>query len=37
MGGKISPTEAFSQIQALWEQLQRSREKLGIGGTVGDE
>ncbi len=36
-GGKVSPTEAFNQIETLWKQLQRSGEQLGIGGTVGDE
>jgi hypothetical protein len=36
-GGKISPDDAFCQIEALWQQLQRSREQLGIGGTVFED
>lgn len=30
-GGKLSPEEAYYQIQALWEQLKRSKKELGIG------
>ncbi|MBF2001741.1 MAG: hypothetical protein IGS50_06420 [Synechococcales cyanobacterium C42_A2020_086] len=29
--GKLSPEEAFRQIELLWEQLQHSQEELGIG------
>lgn len=29
--GKLSPEESFRQIELLWEQLQRSKEELGIG------
>ncbi|MDX2214048.1 MAG: hypothetical protein SFY66_12240 [Oculatellaceae cyanobacterium bins.114] len=29
--GKLSPYESFQQIKSLWEQLQRSKEELGIG------
>lgn len=30
-GGKISPSEAYEQIQKLWEQLELSKKELGIG------
>lgn len=30
-GGKVSPQEAYEQIGALWQQLTRSKEQLGIG------
>ncbi|MHC5934656.1 DUF7219 family protein [Nostoc sp.] len=33
-GGKLSPEEAFSQIEALWKQLERSKNKLGIGSDL---
>ncbi|MEH2358689.1 DUF7219 family protein [Nostoc sp.] len=33
-GGKLSPKEAFSQIEALWKQLERSKNKLGIGSDL---
>ncbi|MBD2464021.1 hypothetical protein H6G89_23750 [Oscillatoria sp. FACHB-1407] len=29
--GKLTPNESFLQIKALWEDLQRSKEELGIG------
>jgi polyhydroxyalkanoate synthesis regulator phasin len=29
--GKLSPEEAYTQIQALWKQLKRSKKQLGIG------
>lgn len=29
--GKLSPQETYKQIQTLWEQLQSSKEALGIG------
>ncbi len=28
--GKISPTEAYEQIDQLWEQLKKSKKELGI-------
>ena len=28
--GKISPLEAYEQINALWEKIQQSRHELGI-------
>lgn len=28
--GKISPSEAYAQIHALWEQLENSKHQLGI-------
>ena len=35
--GKLSPKEAFEQIEGLWQQLQLSQQGLGIGGTsVGE-
>ncbi|MBR8836366.1 MAG: hypothetical protein DSM106950_20675 [Stigonema ocellatum SAG 48.90 = DSM 106950] len=32
--GKISPQESYEQIEALWEQLTKSFESLGIGGDA---
>ncbi|MUG95879.1 hypothetical protein F7734_27420 [Scytonema sp. UIC 10036] len=29
--GKLSPEEAYNQIEALWEQLKHSKKMLGIG------
>lgn len=28
--GKVSPDEAYEQIKTLWNQLQRSKQQLGI-------
>lgn len=28
--GKLSPEEAYQQIEALWHQLEQSREALGL-------
>ncbi len=28
--GKLSPEEAYEQIEGLWQQLQRSKQGLGI-------
>ncbi|MEH1924723.1 DUF7219 family protein [Nostoc sp.] len=33
-GGKLSPEEAFSQIEALWKRLEDSKNKLGIGSDL---
>lgn len=33
-GGKLSPEEAFSKIEALWKQLEVSKNKLGIGSDL---
>jgi hypothetical protein len=30
-GGKPSPEEAYTQIEALWERLERSKYELNIG------
>lgn len=30
-GGKLSPEEAFQQIDSLWHQLSLSKQALGIG------
>ncbi len=30
-GGKLSPEEAYKQIEALWERLERSKYELGVG------
>ena len=32
-GGKLAPEEAYKQIQALWKELQSSKEQLGIGDS----
>ncbi len=29
--GKLSPEEAYKQIQTLWKQLKASKKELGIG------
>lgn len=33
-GGKLSPEEAFSKIEALWKQLEVSKNKLVIGSDL---
>lgn len=33
-GGKLSTEEAFSQLEALWKQLDSSKKKLGIGSDL---
>lgn len=30
-GGKISPEQAYKEIKALWKQLKKSKQELGIG------
>jgi len=30
-GGKVSQDEAYKQIEALWEQLKRTRKQLSVG------
>ena len=30
-GGKLSPSESYNQIEALWQQLKSSKKALGIG------
>ncbi|HEY9708401.1 MAG TPA: hypothetical protein V6D48_09390 [Oculatellaceae cyanobacterium] len=29
--GKLSPEEAYNQINALWKQLKRTKQQLGVG------
>ena len=29
--GKLSPEESYEKIRALWKQLKRSKQQLGIG------
>jgi hypothetical protein len=29
--GKLSPEESYQKIEALWEELKRSKQQLGIG------
>lgn len=29
--GKLSPEEAYRQIEKLWEKLQHSKQELGVG------
>ncbi|MGK7876795.1 MAG: hypothetical protein AB4426_26960 [Xenococcaceae cyanobacterium] len=31
--GKLSPYEAYQEIQSLWKQLKRSKKQLGIGSS----
>ncbi|MEH2031625.1 MAG: hypothetical protein V7K67_18520 [Nostoc sp.] len=33
-GGKLSPEEAFSQIEALWKRLEDSKNKLEISSDL---
>ncbi|MBD2507032.1 hypothetical protein H6G91_07090 [Nostoc muscorum FACHB-395] len=33
-GGKLSTEEAFGKIEAFWEQLEGSKNKLGIGRDI---
>ncbi|MEH1766033.1 DUF7219 family protein [Nostoc sp.] len=33
-GGKLSPEEAFRQIEGLWKRLEDSKNKLGIGSDL---
>ena len=33
--GKIGLGSAFSQIEALWEELERSKKQLGMGESPG--
>ncbi|MBP5974160.1 hypothetical protein HW132_15770 [Brasilonema sp. CT11] len=35
--GKISPSDAYNQIKALWKQLKRSKKQLGIGNEPPSE
>ncbi|MDJ0800314.1 MAG: hypothetical protein QNJ51_26490 [Calothrix sp. MO_167.B12] len=35
--GKISPEQAYRQIKALWTQLDRSKEELGIDSDSSPE
>ncbi|MEH2089047.1 DUF7219 family protein [Nostoc sp.] len=32
--GKLSPQIAFGQLEALWKQLEDSKNKLGIGSDI---
>nr|MBA2747159.1 hypothetical protein [Tatlockia sp.] len=32
--GKLSPEESYQKIRALWKQLKRSRQQLGIGSKL---
>ncbi|KYC38877.1 hypothetical protein WA1_33225 [Scytonema hofmannii PCC 7110] len=34
--GKLTPEEAYNQIEALWEQLKHSTKMLGIGNHDSD-
>ncbi|MEP0914820.1 hypothetical protein NDI45_28365 [Leptolyngbya sp. GB1-A1] len=34
MAGKLSPEDAYEQIEGLWQQLQRSKQGLGIGTSA---
>ncbi len=36
--GKLSPEESYQKIRALWKQLKRSKQQLGIGSkTFGED
>lgn len=32
-GGKLSPEESYNRIEALWQQLERTTNQLGIGNS----
>ncbi|WP_009633427.1 DUF7219 family protein [Synechocystis sp. PCC 7509] len=34
--GKLSPEESYEKIRALWKQLKRSKQQLGIGSQSFD-
>lgn len=33
-GGKLSPEQAYEQMNGLWEKLKQSKEALGIGANL---
>ena len=35
--GKLSPEESYAQVEALWQQLQTSKNQLGIGQSFGEQ
>ncbi len=35
--GKLSPEESYTQVEALWQQLQTSKHQLGIGQSFGEQ
>lgn len=35
--GKLSPEESYTQVEALWQQLQTSKNLLGIGQSFGEK
>ncbi len=35
--GKLSPEESYTQVEALWQQLQTSKNQLGIGQSFGEQ
>ncbi len=35
--GKLSPEESYQKIRALWKQLKRSKQQLGIGSTPASD
>lgn len=32
--GKLTPEESYQKIRALWKQLKRSKQQLGIGKNI---
>jgi len=32
--GKLTPEESYQKIRALWKQLKRSKQQLGIGNNL---
>lgn len=36
-GGKLSPTEAFQQLESLWHQLQVATEQLEVSDQEDDQ
>ncbi len=35
--GKLSPEEAYTQVEALWQQLHTSKNQLRIGQSFGEQ
>ncbi|QIZ73252.1 DUF7219 family protein [Oxynema aestuarii] len=35
-GGKLSPEQAYNEIEALWQKLQTAKQELGIGDNGHD-
>lgn len=34
--GKLTPEDSYQKIRALWKQLKRSKQQLGIGNNISE-